>query len=69
MPSKTHLRIHATCCKVAIMSGALEYLERVTHNEEETTVLATDGSSEVLTNVVWEAFRRRQELPSPAIPV
>jgi hypothetical protein len=57
MPSKQFLKMHATCCKVAIMSGAAEYLEDVDKEVEDICVLASDGgSASVLENMVWRVF-------------
>lgn len=50
--------MHATCCKVAHLSGAAEYLDKLAQDKEELGVLENDGSSsEVLAHAVWEAFR------------
>ena len=45
LPSSRYLEIHAACCKVAHMSGAAEYLDRVMRDMEELPVLAEDGRS------------------------
>jgi len=45
LPNPTYLRIHAACCKVAHLSGAGEYMRRMSQNLEETRVLREDGSS------------------------
>lgn len=56
MPSKAYLDLHATCCKVAAMSGAAELLDKLDREAEVTPVLASDGSSsELLTNALWHA--------------
>ncbi|KAH9968280.1 hypothetical protein BC827DRAFT_1352797 [Russula dissimulans] len=50
VPSRELLALHATCCKVAHFSGAAEYIDRTYLDEEETGVLASDGtSSDMLT--------------------
>jgi hypothetical protein len=45
VPSRELLALHATCCKVAHFSGAAEYIDRTYLDEEETGVLASDGTS------------------------
>jgi hypothetical protein len=57
LPSKQFLKMHAACCKVAIMSGAAKYLEDVDRESADTCVLASDGgSASVFKNMVWRAF-------------
>lgn len=57
MPSKMYLALHAACCKVAAMSGAGEYLDKLDRESETTLVLASDGSSSnLVTNAFWHAF-------------
>lgn len=56
LPSKTYLALYAACCKVAAMSGAAEYLDKVDREYEETDALADDGrSADVLVAAVWRA--------------
>jgi hypothetical protein len=45
LPSPDLIALHAACARVAHMSGAAEYLDRLERDVEETTVLANDGSS------------------------
>jgi hypothetical protein len=45
LPSQDLIALHAACARVAHMSGAAEYLDRFERDVEETTVLASDGSS------------------------
>ncbi|KAK0477722.1 hypothetical protein EDD18DRAFT_1087631 [Armillaria luteobubalina] len=52
LPSPAYLVIHAACCRVAHLSGAAEYVEKVLREEEEIRerigsmcTLAEDGSS------------------------
>lgn len=45
VPSPEYLAIHATCCKVAYLSGAGEYIERILREMEDTKVLSQDGAS------------------------
>ena len=45
VPSSELLALHATCCKVAHMSGAAEYIEKVYKDADAMGVLAFDGAS------------------------
>ncbi|KAI9509931.1 hypothetical protein F5148DRAFT_1011536 [Russula earlei] len=45
VPSPELLAFHATCCKVANLSGAAEYIDRVYRDADEMGVLASDGAS------------------------
>jgi hypothetical protein len=45
VPSPDLLALHATCCKVAHLSGAAEYIDKNWDDLDETGVLAYDGSS------------------------
>ncbi|XP_006461533.1 hypothetical protein AGABI2DRAFT_118411 [Agaricus bisporus var. bisporus H97] len=45
VPSPELLALHATCCKVAHLSGSAEFIDCVYHDPEETGVLASDGTS------------------------
>ncbi|RDB27559.1 hypothetical protein Hypma_003853 [Hypsizygus marmoreus] len=45
LPSPTYLHIHATCCKVAHLSGAGEYLDEIHRKFDDSKVLSQDGSS------------------------
>ncbi|KAI0357311.1 hypothetical protein OH77DRAFT_1399717 [Trametes cingulata] len=45
LPSPRYLHIHATCCRVAHMSGAAEYVDRIFREMEANNVLAKDGTS------------------------
>ena len=50
LPKPAYLHIHAMCAKVAHLSGASEYIERVLRDLEEICVLAEDGASSHLLN-------------------
>ncbi|PBK81319.1 hypothetical protein ARMGADRAFT_1020439 [Armillaria gallica] len=57
LPKPDYLAIHAACCRIAHMSGAADYAEKVLRDEEEIRVqtgsmgnLAADGSSMELFN-------------------
>ncbi|KAI9507875.1 hypothetical protein F5148DRAFT_980748, partial [Russula earlei] len=45
VPSPELLALHATCCKVAKLSGSAEYIDRVYRDADEMDVLAPDGAS------------------------
>jgi hypothetical protein len=45
LPSPELLALHATCCKVAHLSGAGEFIDRVYDSAEEMGVLADDDGS------------------------
>ncbi|TFK83085.1 hypothetical protein K466DRAFT_590014 [Polyporus arcularius HHB13444] len=44
-PSPRYLRVHAACCRIAHMSGAAEYIDKIYRDEEELGVLSEDGTS------------------------
>lgn len=45
VPVPELLALHATCCKVAHLSGAAEYIDRLYRNADEIGVLSGDGTS------------------------
>jgi hypothetical protein len=45
LPHPDLIALHAACARVAYMSGAAEYFDMLERDAEETTVLASDGSS------------------------
>ncbi|KAH9002540.1 hypothetical protein EDB86DRAFT_2847233 [Lactarius hatsudake] len=45
LPNPDYLEIHAACCRVAHLSGAGEYMDKVLEDLEDTRVLSEDGSS------------------------
>jgi hypothetical protein len=45
LPAPELLALHATCCKVAHLSGAGKYIDKVYRDVEEIGVLAGDGTS------------------------
>jgi len=52
-PDPHLLALHATCARVAHMSGAAEFLDQLQWDAEETKVLAFDGSSaDLLSNLI-----------------
>ncbi|KAK0435688.1 uncharacterized protein EV420DRAFT_1592662 [Desarmillaria tabescens] len=53
VPSETLLSLHAACAKVAHLSGAAEYIDKLDRDVEDLSVLAYNGSSgEVLRNAL-----------------
>ncbi|KAI6038598.1 hypothetical protein EDC04DRAFT_2569633 [Pisolithus marmoratus] len=56
LPNPTYFAIHATCAKVANLSGARKYIEEILTCMEDTHVLAEDGgSSELLHGAILRA--------------
>ncbi|KAF7420780.1 hypothetical protein PC9H_011298 [Pleurotus ostreatus] len=54
LPSPELLALHAACAKVANLSGAAEFLDKVDRDLEELDVLKANGdSSEVLDVAIW----------------
>ena len=54
VPSETYLELHAACCRVANLSGASEYIEKILRDMEDIQVLSQDGdSAEVLQYALW----------------
>ncbi|KAH9031324.1 hypothetical protein EDB85DRAFT_2089767 [Lactarius pseudohatsudake] len=45
LPNPDYLEIHAACCRVAHLSGAGEYMDKVLEDLEDSRVLSQDGSS------------------------
>ena len=45
VPKREYLELHATCAKVAHLSGAAEYIDKIHRDMEEITVLSSDGAS------------------------
>ncbi|KAI5999985.1 hypothetical protein EDD15DRAFT_2362515 [Pisolithus albus] len=57
LPNPTYLAIHATCAKVAHLSGAAEHIEEVFRRMEDTLALAEDGgSSEILYTAILSSM-------------
>jgi len=45
LPNPTYLQIHAACCRVAHLSGAGKYMDKILEDLEDMPVLSNDGSS------------------------
>ncbi|KAF8199018.1 hypothetical protein BJ912DRAFT_845340 [Pholiota molesta] len=58
LPDPRYLALHAACARVAHLSGAGGYMERVLREIEEMGVLASDGGSDAL----YHALVRRQDI-------
>ncbi|KAI5988537.1 hypothetical protein EDD15DRAFT_2579972 [Pisolithus albus] len=57
LPNPIYLAIHATCAKVAHLSGAAEHIEEILRCMEDTCVLAEDGgSSDVLYTAILSSM-------------
>ena len=55
-PDPLLLALHATCARVAHMSGAAEFLDRLERDTEEIKVLTFDGSSAPLLGNLMSPF-------------
>jgi len=56
LPSPDYLRLHAAAARVAHLSGAGEYIDKMLRDMEETRVLSTDGSSALLLTAALEGI-------------
>ncbi|KAH9846326.1 hypothetical protein C2E23DRAFT_744329 [Lenzites betulinus] len=63
LPNPEYLTIHAACCRIAHMSGAAEYANKVVCDLEDTRVLAEDGSSAEL--LIFSLGRLATVVPGP----
>ena len=54
LPNADLIALHAACARVAYMSGAAEYFDMEERDAEQTTVLASDGSSSSLIHNVLD---------------
>ena len=45
VPARELLALHATCCKVAHLSGAAEYIDEIYRDADKLGVLPADGTS------------------------
>ena len=53
LPSRDLIGLRATCARVAHMSGAAEQIDQIFRDEEDTTVMADDGSTgDLLTSLL-----------------
>lgn len=56
LPNPAYLRIHAACCRVAHLSGAGEYMDKVLEDLEDVRVLSKDGSSAHLLSFALQPY-------------
>ena len=56
LPNPAYLGIHAACCRVAHLSGAGEYMDKVSEDLEDILVLSEDGSSADLLSFVLQPY-------------
>jgi len=62
VPSRELLSLHATCCKVAHLSGAAEYIDNIYRDAEDMGVLAGDGTSSDMLNFALLSRRIDEQL-------
>ena len=55
LPNPAYMRIHA-CCKIAHLSGAGEYMDRLSEDLEDTQVLSEEGSSAHVLSFALQPF-------------
>ncbi|KAJ3574985.1 hypothetical protein NP233_g1398 [Leucocoprinus birnbaumii] len=63
-PSPELLALHATCCKVAQMSGAIKYIDKVYDDVDESGALAYDRTSG---NSTINYYHYKQVLPQAVL--
>ncbi|KAA1470023.1 hypothetical protein DENSPDRAFT_667668 [Dentipellis sp. KUC8613] len=63
LPCPKYLAIHAACCRIAHMSGATEYVGRVYREEEKLGVLATEGNSAYVLDMLLQDLAEPNPLP------
>ena len=56
LPSPDYLRLHAAAARVAHLSGAGEYINKILRDMEKTRVLSNDGSSALLLTAALEGI-------------
>lgn len=67
-PDPVLLALHATCARVAHMSGAAEFFDRLQQDAEETRVLAFDGSSAPLLGNLMSPFAVLEVMKDRGVP-
>ncbi|KAF8550034.1 hypothetical protein OG21DRAFT_1420364 [Imleria badia] len=64
VPACELLALHATCCKVAHLSGAAEYIDEIYRDADKLDVLSADGTSgDVLNYVLLSLLKPRDPIP------
>lgn len=56
LPDRRLLALHAVCARVAHMSGAAEFIDKLHFDEEESQVLLADGSSAGLLDAMLSPY-------------
>ena len=56
LPDPDYLRIHAACCRVAHLSGATGYMDKILEDLEAMRVLSKDGSSAHVLSFALQPF-------------
>lgn len=56
LPNPIYLSTHAACCRVAHLSGAGKYIEKILEDLEDIRVLAKDGSSACLLSFALQPY-------------
>lgn len=64
VPACDLLALHATCCKVAHLSGATEYIDENFRDADQLGVLSTDGTSgDILNYMLLSLSKLRDSNP------
>ena len=64
VPACDLLALHATCCKVAHLSGATEYIDETFRDADQLGVLSTDGTSgDILNYMLLSLSKLRDSNP------
>ena len=63
LPNPVYLRIHAAICRVAHLSGAGEYMDKVLEDLEDIRVLSNDGSSAHILSFVLQRYGQEVVVP------
>ena len=67
VPACDLLALHATCCKVAHLSGAAEYIDEIYRDADELGVLSADGTSgDILSYMLFRNCGTQIPLCEPA---
>ncbi|KAG6371938.1 hypothetical protein JVT61DRAFT_8949 [Boletus reticuloceps] len=61
VPARELLALHATCCKVAHLSGAAEYIDEISRDADELDVLSADGTSAAILDYLLLSLLKLQD--------
>lgn len=61
VPACELLALHATCCKVAHLSGAAEYIDEIYRDADKLDVLSADGTSGDILGYVLSSLLKPQD--------